>query len=144
MHWGQVVHDHPPLHSWPRAVLTKCQLYAVLYARPSNSHPLGKIPLAPPLYLTGTCTRKNGGETQKQGGERFPASLQGFRLCGLSISYQACGSTSASLLLQNDEGHMFWWAGILFLDVTGEKQRPRFSLISWNANLQKEKVVQSW
>lgn len=40
-------------------------------------------------------------------------------LCGLSISYQACGSTSGGLLLQDEEWHMFWWAGTLLLDVKG-------------------------
>lgn len=29
-YWGQVVHSHAPLHSWPRAELTLCWLYAVL------------------------------------------------------------------------------------------------------------------
>lgn len=56
------------------------------------------------------------------GWRKVSSTLQGSRkfvggLCGLSISYQACGSTSGGLLLQDEEWHMFWWAGTLLLDV---------------------------
>lgn len=46
-------------------------------------------------------------------------------LCGLSISYQACGSPSGGLLLQDEEWHMLWWAGTMLLEMKGHKVKSR-------------------